>query len=441
MVSPPQKSEESTPNDPNISDASEVWPGAGSETPPLAPVQTDNEEKKIVDQDQSSEEILKSTTDPHHEKSDIQSLIPQFEELSTHSAQASSSNQEAAKSNIDPIIALYGSLATPKPKPDENPGPYKDFLVFTWEIVGLEPIPPNMDSDGNTPLHIAALACRHVLVDNLLNVLNNLQQKEFVRVVNAKGETALHKAILARSLALVIKLIEYDGQLGLITNNMDESPLFLAADQKNYLIVGRLLFLKEIQANPISDRGRNGQTALHASVLGSSGESFALGLLFAPTIGDKLELKAVRDGSASYAALERKAELYEKLMRGELSDEEDKEKYYVDFFAKRVEEDELQKLQYLDSSDAIPPGNEDGDNDDSVLFNMKPMGLGPVSSTMDDNEHKRKCIKKQTKQEKKASELKLRRQEQAAARREKLIQDFLRKQLEKLKVASSTEKT
>ena len=41
----------------------------------------------------------------------------------------------------------------------------------------------------------------------------------------------------------------------------------------------------------------------------------------------------------------------------------------------------------------------------------------------------------------KASELKIRRQEQAAARREKLKQAYLRKQLEKLKAASSTEKT
>lgn len=47
---------------------------------------------------------------------------------------------------------------------------------------------------------------------------------------------------------------------------------------------------------------------------------------------DKLELKAIDDGSASYAALEKKAELYNKLVRGELSDEEGEEKYCVDFF-------------------------------------------------------------------------------------------------------------
>lgn len=41
----------------------------------------------------------------------------------------------------------------------------------------------------------------------------------------------------------------------------------------------------------------------------------------------------------------------------------------------------------------------------------------------------------------KASELKSRRQEQAAAHREKLKQAYLRKQLEKLKAASSVEKS
>lgn len=60
-------------------------------------------------------------------------------------------------------------------------------------------------------------------------------------------------------------------------------------------------------------------------------------------------MKAIKDGSASYAALEKKAELYERLMRGELSDGEEKERYFVDFFAKRLEEDALQKTQNHDS--------------------------------------------------------------------------------------------
>lgn len=60
---------------------------------------------------------------------------------------------------------------------------------------------------------------------------------------------------------------------------------------------------------------------------------------------DKLQLKAETDGSASYAALERKAQLYEKLVRGELSDEDDREKYNVDFLRKGYLEDEFKELE------------------------------------------------------------------------------------------------
>lgn len=105
---------------------------------------------------------------------------------------------------------------------------------------------------------------------------------------------------------------------------------------------------------------------------------------------DKLELKAINDGSVSYAALERKAEIYEKLVRGELSDEEENEKYCVDFFGKRLEEDGLQKTeQRLASSDAGPPQNEDGDDSDYVMFNTKPVQLGRTAVSMDNDEHKR----------------------------------------------------
>ena len=100
-----------------------------------------------------------------------------------------------------------------------------------------------------------------------------------------------------------------------------------------------------------------------------------------------MELKAVKDGSASYAALEKKAELYEKISRGELPDEEDKEKYCVDFFQKSF--DHVYEPQMPDSrhgaSDAVEPVN---DHEDS-MSNAKPMGLGRAGTTIDRDEHKR----------------------------------------------------
>ncbi|KAL7211467.1 hypothetical protein ACSBR2_014349 [Camellia fascicularis] len=164
----------------------------------------------------------------------------------------------------------------------------------------------------------------------------------------------------------------------------------------------------------------------------------------ARALKDKLELKAVNDGSVSYAALEKKAALYEKLAKGELSDEEDKEKYCVDFFSKSLVQDESQQPRGHDPSTAESRDDEDGENDASELLNTKPVGLGRAAMTADNDEHKRfvrEVHEEANQAREKVSELKLRRQEQAAARREKLKQAYLRKQLEKLKAASKTEQT
>lgn len=156
---------------------------------------------------------------------------------------------------------------------------------------------------------------------------------------------------------------------------------------------------------------------------------------------DKLELKAVNDGSASYAALERKAELYNKLVRGELSDEEDSEKYCVDFFRKGIEHDEPQLPQGHDT-DTHEARNEADDYDD-ILPNTKATGLGLTDATVDRSEHKRFVMEvheEVNQARENMSQLKMRRQEQIAARREKLKQAYLRKQLEKLK-ASKTDQS
>ncbi|CAA0832341.1 Cytochrome b561/ferric reductase transmembrane protein family [Striga hermonthica] len=152
---------------------------------------------------------------------------------------------------------------------------------------------------------------------------------------------------------------------------------------------------------------------------------------------DKLELKAVQDGSASYAALERKAELYNKLVRGELSDEEDQEKYCVDFFRKGLEQDVSHMPQQSDTS---APQSEDTDCGDMFINSTKAAGLGRASATVDRSQHKHFVMEvheEANQAREKVSELKMRRQEQAAARREKLKQAYLRKQLEKLKASKA----
>ena len=60
---------------------------------------------------------------------------------------------------------------------------------------------------------------------------------------------------------------------------------------------------------------------------------------------DKLQLKSVEGSSDSYAALERKALLYDKLARGQIDVEEEKEKYNVDFFSKGTLEEEAEEIE------------------------------------------------------------------------------------------------
>ncbi|XP_018485365.1 uncharacterized protein At4g18257 [Raphanus sativus] len=154
---------------------------------------------------------------------------------------------------------------------------------------------------------------------------------------------------------------------------------------------------------------------------------------------DKIELKAVKDGAVSYAALEKKAQLYEKLARGELSDEEAEEKYCVDFFRKGTEHGEdLQAPRTSNISISAPPEDlkADGEDDGSLLFSTKFAGLGRAVETADISQHVRMVreVHQEVNQAReKATELKQRRQEQATNRREKLKQAYLRKQLEKLK--------
>jgi hypothetical protein len=110
---------------------------------------------------------------------------------------------------------------------------------------------------------------------------------------------------------------------------------------------------------------------------------------------DKLEMKAIRDGSVSYAALEKKAALYEELSRGELPDEEEYEKYCVDFFQKSMENDRSQPSdsEHNDNTRGVDfplrDGNGYGDDGNDPFLNSRPFGLGRTGITMDSDEHKR----------------------------------------------------
>ncbi|CAJ2677907.1 uncharacterized protein At4g18257-like [Trifolium pratense] len=154
---------------------------------------------------------------------------------------------------------------------------------------------------------------------------------------------------------------------------------------------------------------------------------------------DKLELKAIKDGTVNYAALEKKAVLYDKLVRGELSDEEDKEKYCVDFARKGDDHDDVSATPNVLQENERGGVDGDGDGDAFSMFNLKRAGIGQSAGVVDGDEHKRnvrEVHEEANRAREKASEIKLRRQEQLAAHREKLKQAYLRKRLEQLKATS-----
>lgn len=90
--------------------------------------------------------------------------------------------------------------------------------------------------------------------------------------------------------------------------------------------------------------------------------------------------------------MEKKAQLYEKLARGELSDEEAEEKYCVDFFRKGIDHgDDLHPPRTSNSSISAPPEDlkADGEDDGSLLFSTKFAGLGRAVETADISQHVR----------------------------------------------------
>lgn len=153
---------------------------------------------------------------------------------------------------------------------------------------------------------------------------------------------------------------------------------------------------------------------------------------------DKLQLKAENDGSVSYAALEKKAELYAKLVRGELPDDEENEKYCVDFLRKGTLEDELESLEGNNKTGIL---DNDSKMDSDMSFSYSDgnhAGIGWTGFSGVGNEHKRlvrEVNQETTEAREKASGLKQRRQIQAEKNREKLRQAYLRKQIEKLKAS------
>lgn len=75
-------------------------------------------------------------------------------------------------------------------------------------------------------------------------------------------------------------------------------------------------------------------------------------------------------------------------MRGELPDEEETEKYCVDFFSKSLTQDGSGQPEGNNAPPETSAESEDDGNED-MLFNAKPVGPGRTGILINTDEHKR----------------------------------------------------
>ena len=126
---------------------------------------------------------------------------------------------------------------------------------------------------GDTPLHIAA-RCGSLETAQILITFANSMSREIepgerlVRMVNLKKDTALHEAARNGHFPIAELLIKEDHELTLFTNDVGESPLFIAVDKKHIDIAKLILEVAPV----FSFGGRNKMNVLHAAVIRSQDE-------------------------------------------------------------------------------------------------------------------------------------------------------------------------
>ncbi|PHT40049.1 hypothetical protein CQW23_18903 [Capsicum baccatum] len=111
---------------------------------------------------------------------------------------------------------------------------------------------------GNTVLHVAALyGHSHFAGDH--NIKESL-----MRMTDAKGDTALHKAVRSQHLDVVKLLIKEDPEFEFPANHANETPLYLAAESDFH---DALINILESCKKPTCAAGPSNRTPLHAAVI------------------------------------------------------------------------------------------------------------------------------------------------------------------------------
>ncbi|KAA8518773.1 hypothetical protein F0562_016453 [Nyssa sinensis] len=138
-----------------------------------------------------------------------------------------------------------------------------------------------VNSDGDTPLHIAAGEGRRDAVKDLIDCAkkecNELESgvkviTKMLRKTNKDGDTALHMSIrsVSKNRHVVVKMLtEEDPESSNSANNAEETPLYLAVERQSH-------FMRKVHCDIVSEivttctlsdyGGPEGRTALHAAV-------------------------------------------------------------------------------------------------------------------------------------------------------------------------------
>lgn len=124
------------------------------------------------------------------------------------------------------------------------------------------------NSNGDTPLHIAANIGSQEMVELLLVGVSNYdiesQQADLLRMKNLNHrDTALHAAVKNGHFAVAKLLMEKDSGLLDLVNGANESPLFLAVEG-GFLDIAQHILARFPSALCC---GSNGMNALHAAVI------------------------------------------------------------------------------------------------------------------------------------------------------------------------------
>ncbi|XP_010522610.1 PREDICTED: protein ACCELERATED CELL DEATH 6-like [Tarenaya hassleriana] len=155
------------------------------------------------------------------------------------------------------------------------------IIVYELRIVNnWEPIPQSYQGllvrpnfNGDLPLHVAAAAGHASVVDTLIEFLTKLPVemkivlrgpskvgvRDYSIVQNNTGNTALHLAMKAKHEAVARNLVAQDRRTPFILNNEEVSPLFMAAEAGNVLLVTRML------QSPVHV-SFEGKSAVHAAI-------------------------------------------------------------------------------------------------------------------------------------------------------------------------------